>query len=124
MGLDFTKIQHWIVSELHEELQDSSLELLQKHQTVMDILTAEEQTLQSCIEVNNKNQYLSTENTKLVSDMILENIEFIEDDKMNDHREKKRMDLLELKAQMRDAELEAEGEIIANLNLKKILEIE
>ena len=90
----------------------------------MDILTAEEQTLQSCIEVNNKNQYLSTENTKLVSDMILENIEFIEDDKMNDHREKKRMDLLELKAQMRDAELEAEGEIIANLNLKKILEIE
>jgi hypothetical protein len=34
------------------------------------------------------------------------------------------MDLLELKAQMRDAELEAEGEIIANLNLKKILEIE
>ena len=90
----------------------------------MDILTAEEQTLQSCIEVNNKNQYLNTENIKLVSDMILENIEFIENDKMNDHREQKRMDLLELKAQMRDAELEAEGEIIANLNLKKILEIE
>ena len=60
----------------------------------------------------------------MVSDMILENIEFIENDKVNDHRERRRMDLLELKAQMRDAELEAEGEKIANLNLKKILEIE
>ena len=56
--------------------------------------------------------------------MILENIEFIENDKVNDHRERRRMDLLELKAQMRDAELEAEGEKIANLNLKKILDIE
>lgn len=56
--------------------------------------------------------------------MILENIEFIENDKVNDHRERRRMDLLELKAQMRDAELEAEGEKIANLNLKKILQIE
>lgn len=124
MGLDFKKIQNRIVSELHEELQDPSLEFFQKHQTVMDILTAEEQTVLSCIEVQKKCQYLNTENIKLVSDMILENIEFIEDDKMNDHRERKRMDVLELKAQTRDAELEAEGETIANLNLKKILKIE
>lgn len=64
----------------------------------MDILTAEEQTLKSCIEVHRKNQFLNTENIKLVSDMILENIEFIENDKINDHKERRRMDLLELKA--------------------------
>ena len=34
------------------------------------------------------------------------------------------MTLLELKAQLRDAELETEGEIIANLNLKQVLEKE
>ena len=57
----------------------------------MDILTAEEQTLKSCIEVQKKNQHLNTENIKLVSDMILENMEFIENDKINEDREKKRM---------------------------------
>ena len=56
--------------------------------------------------------------------MMLQNTEFIEDDRQQDKLDKQRMTLLELKAQLRDAELETEGEIIANLNLKQVLEKE
>ena len=56
--------------------------------------------------------------------MMLQNTEFIEDDRQQDKLDKQRMMLLELMAQLRDAELETEGEIIANLNLKQVLEKE
>ena len=56
--------------------------------------------------------------------MMLENIEFIENDDKNDNLDNKRMELLELKAQLRDSQLETEGEIIANMNLKQVLDKE
>lgn len=69
-----------------------------KHQTVLDILNTEEQTLNSCIDVQKSNNILNKENIKLVSDMMLQNIEFIEDDEKIDNLDNKRMELLELKA--------------------------
>ena len=69
-----------------------------KHQTVLDILNTEEQTLNSCIDVQKSNNILKKENIKLVSDMMLQNIEFIEDDEKIDSLDNKRMELLELKA--------------------------
>jgi hypothetical protein len=98
MLLDFSKYSDDMMIELHESLQESKEEFMLKHQTVLDILNAEEQTLFSCIDVQKSNNILNKENIKLVSDMMLQNIEFIEDDEKIDNLDNKRMELLELKA--------------------------